>query len=113
MNYNEIAFLAKEKKITLANLAEQLGITRQGLQTTIERGSFPINKVVPLCQILGTSPNELLGWETAPSGNYAAHIGGSNTQNSTEAITALSSQLKEKDRQIDRLLKIVEKGKKQ
>ena len=113
MNYNEIAFLAKEKKITLANLAEQLGITRQGLQTTIERGSFPINKVVPLCQILGISPNELLGWETAPSGNYAAHIGGSNTQNSTEAITALSAQLKEKDRQIDRLLKIVEKGKKQ
>lgn len=113
MNYNEIAFLAKEKKITLANLAEQLGITRQGLQTTIERGSFPINKVVPLCQILGISPNELLGWETAPGGNYAAHIGGSNTQNSTEAITALSAQLKEKDRQIDRLLKIVEKGKKQ
>ena len=113
MNYNEIAFLAKEKKITLANLAEQLGITRQGLQTTIERGSFPINKVVPLCQILGISPNELLGWEAAPGGNYAAHIGGSNTQNSTEAITALSAQLKEKDRQIDRLLKIVEKGKKQ
>lgn len=113
MNYNEIAFLAKEKKITLANLAEQLGITRQGLQTTIERGSFPINKVVPLCQILGISPNELLGWETAPGGNYAAHIGGSNTQNSTEVITALSAQLKEKDRQIDRLLKIVERGKKQ
>lgn len=113
MNYNEIAFLAKEKKITLANLAEQLGITRQGLQTTIERGSFPINKVVPLCQILGISPNELLGWEAAPGGNYAAHIGGSNTQNSTEAITALSAQLKEKDRQIDRLLKIVERGKKQ
>ena len=113
MNYNEIAFLAKEKKITLANLAEQLGITRQGLQTTIERGSFPINKVVPLCQILGISPNELLGWEAAPVGNYAAHIGGSNTQNSTEAITALSAQLKEKDRQIDRLLKIVERGKKQ
>ena len=113
MNYNEIAFLAKEKKITLANLAEQLGITRQGLQTTIERGSFPINKVVPICQILGISPNELLGWEAAPGGNYAAHIGGSNTQNSTEAITALSSQLKEKDRQIDRLLKIVERGKKQ
>lgn len=113
MNYNEIAFLAKEKKITLANLAEQLGITRQGLQTTIERGSFPINKVVPLCHILGISPNELLGWEAAPGGNYAAHIGGSNTQNSTEAITALSAQLKEKDRQIDRLLKIVERGKKQ
>lgn len=112
MNYNELTFLAKEKKITLTELAGQIGLTRQGLQTTIERGTFPINKVLPLCQILGISPNELLGWPGHESGgNYATNIGGSNTQNSTEAITALGAQLKEKDRQIDRLLKIIEKNK--
>lgn len=113
MEYNDLMILAKQKKILQKDLCQRLDITPAGFKRGIEKGTLPINKVVPLCQILGISPNELLGWETAPGGNYAAHIGGSNTQNSTEAITALSAQLKEKDRQIDRLLKIVEKGKKQ
>jgi DNA-binding Xre family transcriptional regulator len=113
MEYNDLMILAKQKKILQKDLCQRLDITPAGFKRGIEKGTLPINKVVPLCQILGISPNELLGWEAAPGGNYAAHIGGSNTQNSTEAITALSAQLKEKDRQIDRLLKIVEKGKKQ
>ena len=113
MTYNELTFLAKEKKITMSQLAVEIGFSRGGFKDSIEKRTMPWDKILSLCQILGISPNELLGWEAAPGGNYAAHIGGSNTQNSTEAITALSAQLKEKDRQIDRLLKIVEKGKKQ
>lgn len=113
MEYNDLMILAKQKKILQKDLCQRLDITPAGFKRGIEKGTLPINKVIPLCQILCISPNELLGWEAAPGGNYAAHIGGSNTQNSTEAITALSAQLKEKDRQIDRLLKIVERGKKQ
>lgn len=113
MEYNDLMILAKQKKILQKDLCQRLDITPAGFKRGIEKGTLPINKVLPLCQALGISPNELLGWESVPEGNYAAHIGGSNTQNSTEAITALSAQLKEKDRQIDRLLKIVEKGKKQ
>ena len=111
MNYNELTFLAKEKKFTMSELAKQIGMTLTGFKPSIENGTFPINKVLPLCQILGISPNELLGWETAMAGNYAANIGGSNTQNSNEVISTLSAQLKEKDKQIDRLLKILEKNK--
>lgn len=112
MNYNELTFLAKEKKITMSELAKQIGMTLTGFKPSIENGTFPINKVLPLCQMLGISPNELLGWpEHESGGNYAANIGGSNTQNSTETITALGAQLEEKDRQIDRLLKIIEKNK--
>lgn len=113
MEYNDLMILAKQKKILQKDLCQRLDITPAGFKRGIEKGTLPINKVVPLCQILGISPNKLLGWEAAPGGNYAEHIGGSNTQNSTEVITALSAQLKEKDRQIDRLLKIVERGKKQ
>jgi hypothetical protein len=111
MEYNDLMILAKQKKILQKDLCQRLDITPAGFKRGIEKGTLPINKVVPLCQLLGISPNELLWWEAAPGGNYAAHIGGSNTQNSTEAITALSAQLKEKDRQIDRLLKIIEKNK--
>lgn len=113
MTYNELTFLAKEKKITMSQLAVEIGFSRGGFKDSIEKRTMPWDKILSLCHILCISPNELLGWEAAPGGNYAAHIGGSNTQNSTEAITALSAQLKEKDRQIDRLLKIVERGKKQ
>ena len=112
MEYNDLMILAKQKKILQKDLCQRLDITPAGFKRGIEKGTLPINKVVPLCQILGISPNDLLGWPGHESGgNYATNIGGSNTQNSTEAITALSAQLKEKDRQIDRLLKIVEKNK--
>ena len=115
MEYNDLMILAKQKKILQKDLCVRLDITPAGFKRGIENGTFPINKVVPLCQILGISPNELLGWETATvpvNGNYASHVSGGNTQNSNETIAALSDQLKEKDKQIDRLLKIVEKWKK-
>lgn len=112
MNYNELTFLAKEKKITMSQLAKEIGMTLTGLKPSIEKGTFPINKVDPLCKVLGITPNDFIGWDAPAigSGNYAAHIGGDNTQNSNEVIAALKDQLKEKDRQIDRLLKVVEKN---
>lgn len=111
MTYNELTFLAKEKKITMSQLAVEIGFSRGGFKDSIEKRTIPWDKILSLCQILGISPNELLGWSSPMGGNYAAHIGGSNTQNSNEVISALSDQLKEKDRQIDRLLKILEKNK--
>lgn len=111
MEYNDLMILAKQKKILQKNLCQQLNLTPAGFKRGIENGTLPINKVLPLCQILGISPNELIGWSSPLVGNYASHIEGPNTQNSNEVISALSEQLKEKDRQIDRLLKILEKNK--
>lgn len=57
------------------------------------------------------TPNEFFGWNSEATGNVATNIfGGTNTQNSNEAIKALGDQLREKDRQISRLLAIIEKG---
>ena len=115
MDYNELTFLCKNKKITLASLADEIGLTRQGLQTTIERGTFPISKVADLCRMLQISPNFFFGWPEQPvqCGVYAANITGGNTQNSSEAIRVLADQLKEKDRQISKLLSMLGKdGKK-
>lgn len=112
MEYNDLMILAKRKKILQKDLCKQLDITPAGFKRGIEKGTFPINKVDPLCKVLGITPNDFIGWDAPAvgSGNYASHIGGDNTQNSNEAIEALKGQLKEKDRQIDRLLKIVEKN---
>lgn len=117
MDYNELTFIAKQKKITLEKLAKMIGLkSRQGLQSGVQNKSLEWAKIEELCKTLGFSPNELFGWDSQNqngSGNYASHISGGNTQNSNEAIIALKDQLKEKDKQINRLLAIIEKGKKQ
>lgn len=121
MIYNDLQIIAKSKGIMIKDLADRLGFTSNGLKRSIETGKFPIEKVMPLCQIVGITVGEFFG-ETpqVTTGNYAAHIIGGNTQNSNEAIMALREELKEqrnlikeKDKQIDRLLGIIEKGKKQ
>lgn len=123
MNYNELTFLAKEKSITLSSLAKEIGMTPTGFKPAIERKTLPWEKIEIMCGVLGITPNELFGWPVegvSGNGNYASHISGGNTQNSNEAIQALREELKEKggiikekDKQINRLLGIIEKGKKQ
>lgn len=115
MNYNEIKFIAESKNMQMMDLDAELKLARNGLKRSFERQTLPMSKVLQLCQILGITPNEFFGWEEETSsfgnGNYASHISGGNTQNSNEAIKALREQLKEKDKQIDRLMKIIEKNK--
>lgn len=122
MNYNELTFLVKEKSITLSSLAKEIGMTLTGFKPAIERKTLPWEKIEALCRILGISPNEFFGWDggvpSFGSGNYASHVSGGNTQNSNEAIQALREELKEKggvikekDRQISRLLGIMERDK--
>lgn len=109
MNYNELTFLAKEKKITMSQLANDIGMTLTGFRTSIEARKLPWEKMDILCKILDITPNELMDWSSVSAGVYAANIHGNNTQNSTEAIAIIAAQLDKKDREIDRLLKIIER----
>lgn len=108
MNYNELTFLAKEKKITMSQLANDIGMTLTGFRTSIEARKLPWEKMDILCKILQITPNELMDWPAMPTGIYAANIKGNNTQNSTEALDLIAKQLDKKDKEIDRLLRILE-----
>lgn len=119
MNYNKLKSILAERKIKVADFCEQLQITRQGLQKSLNNGLLPYDKVLQCCRLLDVSPNDFFEWADASSGNgnYAANISGGNTQNSNEAILALRSELKEKgaiikekDKQINRLLTIIERN---
>lgn len=121
MTYNDLFFLAKEKEISIASLANDIGMTSNGLKKSFEKKKLPWEKIESICTIFGITPNQLLGWtiDDASPGVYASNISGVNTQNSNEAIQALREELKEKggiikekDKQINRLLGIIEKGKK-
>lgn len=63
MDYNELSFIAKTKKISIASLADQMGMTRQGFHSGIVNCSFTQEKIMRLCKILGISPNEFMGWK--------------------------------------------------
>jgi len=121
MNYNELNILVKRKGFSMKELSSSIGITPNGLKKGCESGSLAIRSLISGCEFLGVTPNDFLGWPNSSqtSGIYASNISGVNTQNSDEAILALKEELKnqraiirEKDKQINRLLAILERGKK-
>ena len=115
MNYNELKAHLTKEKITVKQAALQLGFSNENnFKPSFESGALPFSKVPLLCQLAHITPNELFDWNESNlvgNGNYASHITGGNTQNSNESIKVLKDQLNEKDKQIDRLLKIIEKNK--
>lgn len=114
MIYSDLKSLLTKHKKKVKDAAEIAGYADNSFKVAYEDGTMSFSKVPLLCEFIGISPNEFFGWkEEMPvhgSGNFASHISGGNTQNSNESIKALNNQLKEKDKQIDRLLKIIEKN---
>ena len=120
MKYNELKTILTERKIIVADFCKQLQMTRQGLQKSLNKGLLPYSKVQLCCKLLDISPNDFFDWTDSlqGNGNYASNISGGNTQNSNEAILALRDELKEKgaiirekDKQINKLLGIIERNK--
>jgi hypothetical protein len=122
MNYSELKALITKNKKKVKDAAKIAGYAENSFKVAYESGTMSFSKVPLLCEYIGVTPNEFFGWGdgmTATNGNYASHISGGNTQNSNETIIALREELKEKggiikekDKQINRLLGIIEKGKK-
>ena len=65
MNLGERLFeLRKEKNMTQDEVAEKLNVTRQTVSKWETNQSTPdFDKIVPLCELYGISPNELLTGE--------------------------------------------------
>ena len=122
MNYSELKAIIQKNKKKVKDAAKIAGYAENSWKVAYESGTMSFSKVPLLCEYIGISPNEFFGWEEGSpsfgSGNYASHVSGGNTQNSNEAIQALREELKEKggvikekDRQISRLLGIMERDK--
>lgn len=110
MKYNKLKSLLYPKEITVAEFCEKLQLTRQGLQKSLDKDLLPYNKVAKCCEILGISPNEFFEWEieqAAPM-SYMAAEGFTPGAPKSKELAALLNQLAVKDREIDRLLRIIE-----
>ena len=122
MIYNELKSLLTKHKKKVKDAAKVAGYAENSFKVAFEDGTLSFSKVPLLCEFIGVSPNEFFGWNddtsAIGSGNFASHISGGNTQNSNEAILALKDELKEqraiikeKDKQINRLLTVIERNK--
>ena len=121
MVYNRLKTLLTKNKKKVKDAAKLAGYAENSFKVAVEEGTMSFSKVPILCEFIGVTPNEFFGWETdsvGGNGNYASNIRGGNTQNSNKAILALREELKsqraiikEKDKQINRRLTIIEKNK--
>jgi len=57
MNYNEIKELASSKRISIKELTERIGYTRQGLQNALDSETIELRKLKLLCEVLRVSPS--------------------------------------------------------
>ena len=116
MTYNELQKLCTKRKIQLKDVLEATGMTYVGLKAAFNNDSLTYRKILPLCECIGITPNELFGvTPIKDKTNSYEQIGLQNTQNigtqniGTQGIDILQQQLKIKDAQIDKLLNLLNK----
>lgn len=112
MNYNKIKRIAESKKMTIRELAGELGMTSNGLKRSIENEAMSIKTVKNLVFLLGITFAEFFD-EVAHQVNNGSITGqmvvghGNMTMGDTSEVLFLRQQIKEKDRQIAELLTVI------
>ena len=109
MTYSELSDICEQKRILLKNVAENSGLTYDGLRNGMNKQSLGMIKVLKICESVGITPNQFFGIEDHQTIN-ATQYGLSNSQNIGSAgIEILQQQLNKKDEQIDHLLNLLNK----
>lgn len=112
MNYSEIKRIAESKKITMRELAKELGMTSNGLKRSIENDAMSIKTVKNLVFLLGITFAEFFDEATSQvnNGNITGQMvvgHGNMTMGDTSEVLFLRQQIKEKDKQIADLLTLI------
>jgi DNA-binding Xre family transcriptional regulator len=114
MTYSELQDVVFEKKITIQEVANHIGMTYNGMKTSFENQTLPIRSVSALCEYLGITPNRFFNWKETKTNDI--HNNNSNIQNGgvgniqnadATTIAALQDQLRVKDEQIAKLLNLL------
>ena len=88
-----IAECRKEKGLTQMQLAEQLGVTNRAVSKWETAKSMPdVSVMLPLCEILGVSVNELLCGEKMSMQDFK--------ENSEKSILQIMSEIQKKIKEI-------------
>lgn len=111
LNYYELQDLCRARNFTVAELCGRVGITRQGLQSGLERQSLGVKYVFAICELLKITPNQFFRMPdtTTVIGNNVQQTGTINMQQIQDGMDVLHEQLAVKDRQIEQLLTLLNK----
>ena len=103
MVYSEIKDLCDLRRIQINDITCRIGMSYQGLKTSLDTGKLASDKVVLLCKELGITPNTFFGWEKVDPVTYIdsnVQNGNNNVQNIMTTVDVLRDQLAAKDAQI-------------
>lgn len=109
MDYEQFKNICRINKIAMQDLADEIGMTQDGLKKGLLSGGLAIRYVLPLCKLLAMTPNRFFGIEEKTTTSQTQNGGVGNTQIMESGMAALQEQLREKDKQIDKLLILLEK----
>ena len=110
MNYEYVKEVCRVNHISLRTICKEVGISMDGLKRGMENDSLAARYIMPLCKSINTTPNLLFNIKDGQNyGTQTQNGGVGNTQIMESGMAALQEQLREKDKQISRLLSIIEK----
>lgn len=104
MTYEKLKQIAELRNMELKTIAELLDLTPNGLKRSFEYQSFPIKKVIKLCDLLQITPNEFFDNTHSPAiSQQAHHIQGNVKQVAHLNTGSTCTSCIEKDREIHEL----------
>lgn len=63
MTYSELSDICDQKRILLKNVAENSGLTYDGLRNGMNKQSLGMTKILKICEYVGITPNHFFGYE--------------------------------------------------
>ena len=104
MTFNELKSHCAMMRVSTAKIADEIGLSYDGLKNCLLNQSLSLRYVLPLCQSLCITPNRFFG-VTAPEMSVTTQQiqngGNGNSQTiGSDIVPYLRQQLKEKDEQI-------------
>lgn len=110
MTFSEIKQNCVKAKVSITTVAEESGLTYEGLKRGINTESLAIRYIPGLCKSLGITPNDFFGYQNEHAITQTQNGGIGNTQfMDAGAVSILQDQLKKKDEQISMLLQLLNK----
>jgi transcriptional regulator with XRE-family HTH domain len=102
--------VAEQKRISLKEIADGIGMSADGLQKILRKGDTSLSTLEKIAEVLGVAVGSLFGddafvTQTNRSGD---NITARNVQKGESLEPDMLEVIREKDRQIEKLLRIIE-----
>ena len=102
MTYNELTELLRAKKMTVKELTQAIGMSRQGLQAAMDKGSISLHTIKAVCEAVRISPAYFFDAGTFGTViNAGGHVqSGNNNRMEVESLDRENAMLRQQVEQL-------------